>query len=488
MDTIKRRDFVKTVSLAGAGLLAAPMAMAKPGPSGKAGNQAWRIHFFSKHLQFLDYEGAADACVQAGMDGADLTVRPGGHVLPENVERDLPRAVKAFKNAGLNIEMMASGITDPEDPLTDKVLRINTGLKKLGEFLPLNQRRIYTSGYDMGGQLATLVPSLIRPVRGVLSIGSGLGTPELIGDAGSFEFVGVMGRADYQYSDMRAAEEFLDRKKIRNHVLYHPGGHQWPDARYMDLGMQFLNLMAMKDPGTEKDTAYIRTSYEHFKEYIMALEGSGDFLLTLDQVEEGLSLYDALIDTDWLKDRRKELRKNRTYRAQKRDWEQARVQELMLTEDYGFYLAEDVNSFNLNNLGWWNYQMEKINKYKNSDEGEERLMGQRLEGYLNALISDFIDTYGIGEKPDDDALILLHMLKTITDPENYDHYLKVISYTAKYGDFGTANFYLEELLKRGYKDADQLYTLPHTGLLRISPEFNKLVAQYLGSARYATEE
>jgi len=373
-------------------------------------------------------------------------------------------------------------------PLTDKILAINTSVKKLRELLPLNLRRIYTSGYDLGGQLAILVPSLIKPVRGVLSIGSGLSTPELIGDAGTFEFVGVMGRADYQYSDMRAAEEFLDRKKIRNHVLYHAGGHQWPEARYIDLGMQVLTLMAMKDPGADRDTVFIESSYQDFKDYILTLEGSGDLLLALDQVEEGMSLYEDLLNTDWLKDRRKELRKNRTYRAQKRDWEQAQVQELILTEDYAFYLSEDVNSFNLNNLGWWNYQMEKIDKYKKSDKKEERLMGQRLEGYLNALISDFIDTYGIGEKPDDDALILLHMLKTITAPQEYDHYLKVISYTAKYGDFGTANFYLEELLKRGYTDADQLYTLPHTGLLRISPEFNKLVAQYLGQARYATEE
>ena len=372
--------------------------------------------------------------------------------------------------------------------LTDKVLLINKGLEKLREFLPLNLRRIYTSGYDLGGQLATLAPSLIRPVRGVLSIGSGLATPELIGDSESFEFAGIMGRADYQYSDMRAAEEFLDRKKVRNLVLYHPGGHEWPEARYLDLGMQALNLMAMKDPGAERDADLIRSSYQDFRDYILALEESGDLLLALDQVEEGVSLFDGLTDTGWLKDKRKELRKNRAYRSQKRDWEQARVQELMLTEDYGFYLAEDVNSFNLNNLGWWNYQMEKISKFKNSDQGEERLMGQRLEGYLNALISDFIDTYGMGEEPDEDALILLHMLKTITDPGEYDHYLKVISYTAKYGDFGTANFYLEELLKRGYEDAEQLYTLPHTGLLRISPEFNKLVEQYLGAARYATEE
>ena len=83
---------------------------------------------FSKHLQFLDYREAADACLAAGMNGADLAVRPGGHVLPENVGRDLPLAVKAFRNAGLDVEMMASGITDPDDPLTEKVLQTASGM------------------------------------------------------------------------------------------------------------------------------------------------------------------------------------------------------------------------------------------------------------------------------------------------------------------------------------------------------------------------
>jgi len=121
MDTINRRRFVKATALSGAGLafgLASGSVIVKG-----AADRKWNIHFFSKHLQFLDYQGAAEACAEAGMAGADLTVRPGGHVLPENVERDLPLAVKAFKAAGLNIEMMASGITDPEDPLTEKVLQ-----------------------------------------------------------------------------------------------------------------------------------------------------------------------------------------------------------------------------------------------------------------------------------------------------------------------------------------------------------------------------
>ena len=139
MDAVNRRDFMKKAGLAAAGITAAGGLQAATGlqagllpadsaratkPAGHvAGDHSWRVHFFSKHLQFLDYPGAAEACAYAGMSGADLTVRPGGHVLPENVEKDLPRAVKAFREKGLLIEMMTSGITDPEDPLTEKVLR-----------------------------------------------------------------------------------------------------------------------------------------------------------------------------------------------------------------------------------------------------------------------------------------------------------------------------------------------------------------------------
>ncbi len=125
MDPVKRRDFVKKVTLAGAGLTTAPAWVASPAWNPTT---ARNIHFFSKHLQFLDYEDAADACAQAGMSGADLTVRPGGHILPEQVERDLPRAVKAFQAAGLTIEMMVTAITDPKDPLTETILQTASDL------------------------------------------------------------------------------------------------------------------------------------------------------------------------------------------------------------------------------------------------------------------------------------------------------------------------------------------------------------------------
>ena len=60
------------------------------------------IHVFSKPLYWMSYADAAAMIKAAGYGGVDYTVRvPQGHVLPEKVQEDLPRAVEAATKAGL---------------------------------------------------------------------------------------------------------------------------------------------------------------------------------------------------------------------------------------------------------------------------------------------------------------------------------------------------------------------------------------------------
>jgi sugar phosphate isomerase/epimerase len=59
---------------------------------------------------------------EIGFTGIDLTVRSGGHVQPENAKRDLPEAVGRIRDEGLEVPMITTGITDPEDPDTMRIL------------------------------------------------------------------------------------------------------------------------------------------------------------------------------------------------------------------------------------------------------------------------------------------------------------------------------------------------------------------------------
>jgi len=136
---LSRRDFIQKSTILGAGLYGLPHLQATP--SGKFA--AAPICIFSKHLQFLpDYNSMAEMAAEIGFDGVDLTVRPGGHVLPEEVEQNLPLAVKAVTTAGLSVPMMTTRITSTTSPNAEMILQ-------MAQEAGINAYRMGYLSYDM---------------------------------------------------------------------------------------------------------------------------------------------------------------------------------------------------------------------------------------------------------------------------------------------------------------------------------------------------
>jgi L-ribulose-5-phosphate 3-epimerase len=128
-----RRDFILKSVLAATGISAAVESSAFESSKNAwtppdANTGIYSINIFSKNLHWLDYEGMAEVAASMGFDGVDLTVRPEGHVLPERVADDLPKAVEAVKKAGLNVFMMTTGITNAEDTHTENILKTASAL------------------------------------------------------------------------------------------------------------------------------------------------------------------------------------------------------------------------------------------------------------------------------------------------------------------------------------------------------------------------
>jgi len=119
-----RRGFLSTVAKTAAAVgMSGLLAQAEVKGQGQARDRALDVNVFSKCLQWLDYPGMAGITAEAGFDGVDLTVRAGGHVLPERVEDDLPKAVEAATKTGIHIRMIVTDITDPRDARTERILQ-----------------------------------------------------------------------------------------------------------------------------------------------------------------------------------------------------------------------------------------------------------------------------------------------------------------------------------------------------------------------------
>ena len=83
---------------------------------------------FSKALQNRPVADLARMLPEYGIDAVDLTCRPGGHVLPERVTDDLPRAAELFKDASITIPMITTAITDADEPHAEETIRTAAAL------------------------------------------------------------------------------------------------------------------------------------------------------------------------------------------------------------------------------------------------------------------------------------------------------------------------------------------------------------------------
>jgi sugar phosphate isomerase/epimerase len=128
MHRLSRRDFV-------ARTLAASSSVALCGGSAlpvlAVGASASPIVVFSKVYQELklSFDDAAAVTAEAGIDGIDCPVRPGGEVLPEQVTSELPRYAAALKKRGLQLPLLTTAITSVSSPCAEEILHT---AKKLG--------------------------------------------------------------------------------------------------------------------------------------------------------------------------------------------------------------------------------------------------------------------------------------------------------------------------------------------------------------------
>jgi L-ribulose-5-phosphate 3-epimerase len=122
-DALSRREFVARTALAGVTMRALGTVSRATDASASPRREAEPvIAVFSKHLQWLPFADVGPVIAESGFRAVDLTVRPGGHVLPERVEDDLPRAVDTLRKSGLTVPLITTAITDAGDPLTRRVL------------------------------------------------------------------------------------------------------------------------------------------------------------------------------------------------------------------------------------------------------------------------------------------------------------------------------------------------------------------------------
>lgn len=124
---------------------------------------------FTKPLQHLSYPEMAEEMAKLGFDGVEAPVRPGGHVLPEKVEDDLPAMMDALKAKDLKCTVLTSGINEVSDEqFTEKVLRTAAGLG-------IKRFRMSYFRYDLNKPIREQIPEFKAKLKDLVALTNEIG-------------------------------------------------------------------------------------------------------------------------------------------------------------------------------------------------------------------------------------------------------------------------------------------------------------------------
>ncbi len=398
----------------------------------------------------------------------------------------LQKFVQAAENQGYI--MAASNSVHDSVSMTENVFRASRMMNKVMTILPVNGQRIYTAGFSEGAKFASLVPMVMKNVAGVLGINGAIANADILNGKHPFYYIGIIGGDDFQLFEMKLAEKVLNQLRFPNQLFVYHQGIEPSEVNFIEKALEDFTLSSMAKGFVEKEQSFIDESYKTNLDVINKWIAENRLLEADQLLTEILEIYGVHKDIEELKIKQKHLRKDKVFKALKRSESNAAFKEANFREDFNYLMYEDISAYNFNNLGWWNYQMQELQKYSESENVSQKLMGKRLIGFVNHLVDSHISELQQEKVIDEDGLSFLWMLKTITNPKDFEAYISIISYSSKAADFETALFYLEELLKVGYVNNKELYSIEGTALLRITPEYNALIEKYLKEARYDVME
>ncbi|SHJ56169.1 hypothetical protein [Aquimarina spongiae] len=371
-----------------------------------------------------------------------------------------------------------------EQSARDRANYVAVFMKHIFSLFPIQIGRVYVTGVGDDAKFASLLPlGYPDKIFGVIAIGDSYFYDSRINLNKNFTHFGILNTHNYRFKNFQANKNFLKRRAVPADLFVYEGGGEFPAQELIKNVLTALTRQAMLKGRVAKDSIWIQNSFEKSLQEVDGYVSKRKFLKAYEELKRIRIDYNQFFDTDYLKEKQKEIKKLNGFRKEKRLRSKYAIKENYLRESYLFSAEEDIALLNYSNLGWWQYEMSKLDTLIAKKEKYGHDMAIRVKRYVNAIINNYKIT-AIKENVNLEAQLFLNIFSTIVNKEDFDSYKKIISLSARDLDNETALFYLEKMLQNGYRDFDALYEIEGTLALKITKKYNELIEKYLGNSKY----
>lgn len=209
-----RRRFVKLLAMSGIALASGLRAATAATPLKKN-----RICAFTKPLQSLSFDELAKSIAAIGYDGVEFAVRANGHIVPDQVDDQLPRLVEVLRTHDLSLTIMTSDITSLKQPDAMRVLR---AAAKAG----VREYRLGYYRYDLSRPILEQLASLQSSLHDVIQASNDLGLVPIYQNHSGSALVGAPLWDLHQLIERYTAEQVGVALDVAHLMI--EGGLSWP--------------------------------------------------------------------------------------------------------------------------------------------------------------------------------------------------------------------------------------------------------------------
>lgn len=369
-----------------------------------------------------------------------------------------------------------------ENDLQQNAIVATRLMQQATQRFPIDTRQISTVGSMAGAKAATSLPLIFNDIYGVIAVGDHWINFNMVDPKNSFVFIGIVGDEQFSTSSMNITAAELSRLQFPSQVYTYDGGEDWPRPEIINSAVGSLTIDAMRNKLRPVDRQLVQELYEQDLGRVNNMMSQNRLVAANDLLELMEKKYSGFVSLTEISSKQEEISRSRDFKQQKREQKTVADKESRLLDDFIYYLDEDIRTANFENLGWWNYQKNKLDSLSQKKNGEAK-MALRLEDFIREYIH-IKRTRLEEERSSLETKLMANMLQTIFDPQAFDAYRNIISLSAQDNDFQSAYFYLEEMLKHGYKDVEALYQIEGTLGLKLTPEYNAIIEKYLGKSKF----
>lgn len=251
----------------------------------------------SRHLQWTSIEEGIEVARDAGFPAIAWTVRPGAHIDPADVERELPRAVELTHQAGMATPMIITQIGGPDSPRAEAILATMQSLN-------ISRYRAAAGRYDLSQPIAPQIAHLQGRLADLVALNERYGTTAMLHTHSSGHQIGGSGwdmwlavrdldpryvginfdvghvtakGGDGLLESLRAARDHIQAISLKDVIwrrMPKPEEGQWPWERYfVPPGEGMVNFPAIF---TYLKEASFHGPFEMYYEYEVEIPGEDE--------------------------------------------------------------------------------------------------------------------------------------------------------------------------------------------------------------------